>query len=45
MTENAILLNAILKFENLENVRIRFNLMFDDNWNPTEILNKGNKKL
>lgn len=45
MTENAILLNDILKFENLENVRIHFNLMFDDNWNPTEILNKGDKKL
>jgi hypothetical protein len=31
-----IKLNDILQFENLQNVKIRFNLMFDDNWNPLE---------
>ena len=33
-----ILLNEILKLDDLENVKIRFNLMFGDNWNPIEIL-------
>lgn len=32
-----ILLNDILKLDNLEKVKIRFNLMFDDNWNPIEV--------
>ncbi|WP_336934735.1 GIY-YIG nuclease family protein [Vibrio cholerae] len=32
-----ILLNDILKFDDVENVKIRFNLMFSDNWNPSEI--------
>lgn len=32
-----ILLNDILKLDNLENVKIRFNLMFNQNWNPIEI--------
>ena len=32
-----ILLNDILNFDNLDNVKIRFNLMFSDNWNPSEI--------
>lgn len=32
-----ILLNEILKLDNLDNVKIRFNLMFRDNWNPIEI--------
>lgn len=31
-----ILLNEILKLDDLENVKIRFNLMFRDNWNPIE---------
>ncbi len=31
-----ILLNEILKLDNWENVKIRFNLMFKDNWNPIE---------
>ena len=35
-----ILLNEILKLDDLENVKIRFNLMFDDNWNPIEIFKK-----
>jgi len=34
---NEILLNEILKLDNLDNVKIRFNLMFRDNWNPIEI--------
>jgi hypothetical protein len=34
---NKILLNEILKLDNLDNVKIRFNLMFRDNWNPIEI--------
>lgn len=34
---NKILLNDILKLDNLDNVKIRFNLMFRDNWNPIEI--------
>ncbi|WP_201049434.1 GIY-YIG nuclease family protein [Aliivibrio fischeri] len=32
-----ILLNDILNLDNLDNVKIRFNLMFSDNWNPSEI--------
>jgi|TARA_B100001964_G_C14096367_1_gene537212 hypothetical protein len=35
-----IFLNEILKLDNLENVKIRFNLMFRDNWNPIEIFKK-----
>lgn len=34
---NSIKLNDILKLENLENVKIRFNLMFGGNWNPIEM--------
>jgi len=32
-----ILLNEILKLSELNNVKIRFNIMFSDNWNPIEI--------
>ena len=32
-----ILLNEILKLSELNNVKIRFNIMFNDNWNPIEI--------
>ncbi len=32
-----IKLNDILKIENLKNVKIRFNLMFANNWNPIEM--------
>lgn len=32
-----VFLNDILKFENLDNIKVRFNLMFDNNWNPIEI--------
>jgi hypothetical protein len=39
MTESnkKIMLNEILKFENLHDVKIRFNLMFNDNWDTTDI--------
>ena len=33
---NSIKLNDVLKLDNLDNVKIRFNLMFADNWNPIE---------
>ncbi len=32
--KNKILLNEILRLDDLNNVKIRFNLMFQDNWNP-----------
>jgi hypothetical protein len=32
-----ILLNEILQLDDLNNVKIRFNLMFRDNWNPIEV--------
>lgn len=34
---NKIYLNDILSLANLDNVKIRFNLMMNDNWNPIEI--------
>lgn len=42
---NAIKLNDILKLENLENVKIRFNLMFDNNWNPIEIFKNNQEHI
>jgi hypothetical protein len=46
MTENStkILLNEILKLDNIKNVKIRFNLMFEDNWNPIEDFKDGKFK-
>lgn len=35
--KDKILLNEILNIGNLDNVKIRFNLMVDNNWNPIEI--------
>lgn len=32
-----IKLNDILRLDNLKNVKVRFNLMFENNWNPIEI--------
>ena len=32
-----IKLNDILKIDNLKNIKIRFNLMFANNWNPIEM--------
>ena len=34
---NSINLNDILKLENLNNVKIRFNIMFEGNYNPIEM--------
>jgi len=36
-----IKLNDILKLDNLNNVKIRFNLMFAQNWNPIELFKNG----
>lgn len=38
-----IKLNEILRLENLENVKIRFNMMFAQNWNPIELFKNGDK--
>ena len=32
-----ILLNDLLQLEDLSNVKIRFNLMFEDHWNPADL--------
>ena len=37
----SIKLNEILRFDNLKNVKIRFNLMFRQNWNPIELFKNG----
>lgn len=36
-----ILLKEILGLDNLNNVKIRFNIMFEGNWNPIEIFKNG----
>lgn len=36
-----IKLNDIVNIENLDNVKIRFNLMFQENWNPIELFKNG----
>ena len=36
-----ILLNEILKIEDLKNVKVRFNLMFSGNWNPADLFRDG----
>ena len=38
---DGIKLNDILRLENLDNVKIRFNLMFNQNWNPIEVFKNG----
>ena len=40
---NNIKLNEILHLDNLQNVKIRFNLMFRHNWNPIEHFKNGDK--
>ncbi len=40
-----IKLNDILKLDNLKNVKVRFNLMFADNWNPIEIFKNNEVKI
>lgn len=43
---NKIKLNDILQFEDLGNVKVRFNIMFGGNWNPIEVFkNKDNLVL
>ena len=37
----SIKLNQILKLSNLDNVKIRFNLQFGENWNPIELFKTG----
>lgn len=37
-----IKLNDILQLDNLNNVKVRFNLMFADNWNPIDDFKSGN---
>ena len=37
----SIKLNEILRLDNLDNVKIRFNLMFEHNWNPIELFKNG----
>lgn len=38
---DTIKLNDILRLENIKNVKIRFNLMFAQNWNPIELFKNG----
>lgn len=37
----SIKLNDVLQLDNLNNVKIRFNLMFEENWNPIELFKNG----
>ena len=41
----SIKLNDILRLDNLKNVKIRFNLMFEQNWNPIEIFKNGDMQI
>ena len=45
LNDNKILLNELLQLDNLDNVRIRFNLMFQGNWNPIEIYRNQDTKV
>lgn len=40
-----IKLNDVLKIEDLSNVKVRFNLMFRDNWDPIEDFKNGNDEV
>ncbi|MCG7856688.1 GIY-YIG nuclease family protein [Flavihumibacter sediminis] len=42
---NSIKLNDILQLDNLQNVKIRFNLMFLNNWNPIELFKTKEFKI
>ncbi|WP_298137129.1 GIY-YIG nuclease family protein [Flavobacterium sp.] len=42
---NSIKLNDILKLDNINNVKIRFNLMFAGNWNPIETFKNNEIEL
>ena len=37
MKHEKIMLNELLRFDDLSNVKVRFNLMFKGNWNPVDI--------
>jgi hypothetical protein len=37
----SIKLNDILRLDNLNNVKVRFNLTFEQNWNPIELFKNG----
>ncbi|MFC2994023.1 GIY-YIG nuclease family protein [Acinetobacter sichuanensis] len=39
---NHILLNDLLNLEDINNTKIRFNMMFEGNWNPIELFQNGN---
>ena len=41
---NSIKLNDILQLDNLKNVKVRFNLMFANNWSPIEIFKNNEIK-
>ena len=41
-TKHKVMLNDILQIKNLDNVKIRLNVMFGGNWNPIEIFKDGN---
>lgn len=40
-----ILLNDILRLKNPKVVKVRFNLMFRDNWNPIELFRNGEERV
>lgn len=40
--DHRVMLNNILQIKNLDNVKIRLNLMFGGNWNPIEVFKDGN---
>ena len=41
-TKHKVMLNDILQIKDLDNVKIRLNVMFGGNWNPIEIFKDGN---
>ena len=41
MAQQHILLNDVLRLDDLDNVKIRFNLMVRQNWNPIELFETG----
>ncbi len=40
-----IKLNDVLRIEDLSNVKVRFNLMFNNNWDPIEDFKNGNIQI
>lgn len=44
MNKKHIFLNEILHLDELSNVKIRFNLMFDGNWNPADFYKNADHK-